>query len=158
MSSIWNLLPVTLLAPRIWGWLLDLLKICVPLAYNIWMNENQTKYKKKQFNLKDSLLLISTSDIWNDNYKNYQKCASIKPNYTAQSFICCVLCVVVMVSDEIKAPTRMPHYTVACTCTSEHKLPVTSPPKNQNTTYTALKKNLDAIIPPRLNIKWNLTQ
>jgi len=62
MFPVWNKLPVTLLAPTIWGWLLDLLKICVPLAYNTSVNENRIKHKK-HFNLNYSFILISTPDI-----------------------------------------------------------------------------------------------
>ena len=32
--SLWNVLRVTLLAPRILKWLLDCWKVCAPLAYN----------------------------------------------------------------------------------------------------------------------------
>lgn len=38
-SSGWNLLHVTIMAPRIWGWLLKVQKICVPLYQK---HENNT--------------------------------------------------------------------------------------------------------------------
>jgi len=39
-SSAWNLLHITLLAPRILRWLLEFGKICAPLADNIYVNFN----------------------------------------------------------------------------------------------------------------------
>lgn len=46
-SSAWNMLHITLLAPRILGWLLEIGKICGPLADSIYINFN-LKYCSSQ--------------------------------------------------------------------------------------------------------------